>query len=273
MTAMRRFLILGCGFTGRRVAELLRARGFPVDCTTRLTFNVETQDFRPVLRAVTPETVVLHSIPTIRTEHGLWEATPMLVEALAARPPARMVYLSTTGVYGVSRDVDHRTPVNPGTTRERLRVGAEQAIAGGPWSSLILRPAAIYGPGRGIHRAMREGTFLLAQDSGRFVSRIHVDDLARHAEAALLSDLGGAWPVADEQPCTSREAAEFCARLLGVPLPAEAPVETLSETRQSDRRVDGAEIRRLFGIALLYPSYREGFPACVEEEARARSTS
>ena len=273
MTAMRRFLILGCGFTGSRVANLLRARGFHADCTNRSTFDVETRNITPLLEAITPDTVVLHSIPAFRTEHGLWEATPLLAEALASSPPARVVYLSSTGVYGATRDVDHRTPPAPRTERERLRVEAEQAVAAGPWSSLILRPAAIYGPGRGIHAAMRAGTFLLGPDNARFVSRIHVDDLARHAEAAMLSEIAGAYPVADDEPCTSREAAEFCARFLGLPLPAEAPEESLSETRQSDRRVDGAEIRRLLGITLLYPSYREGFPACVEEEARARSMS
>lgn len=270
---MRRFLILGCGFTGSRVAALLRARGFQVDCTNRTNFDLETRDFTPVLRLVTPETSVLHSIPTIRTEKGLWEGTPVLMEALSTAPPARVVYLSTTGVYGATRDVDHATLPAPRTEREQLRVQAEQAIAGGPWTNLILRPAAIYGPGRGIHAAMRAGTFLLPSDSARFVSRIHVDDLARHAEVSMLNDVAGAYPVADECPCTSREAAEFCSRLLGIPLPDEIPVESLSETRQSDRRVDGSEIRRLLGIPLLYPSYREGFPACIDEEARACSAS
>lgn len=273
MTAMRRFLILGCGFTGSRVAQLLRARGFQVECTHRTTFDVENRDFEHLAPRITPDTVVLHSIPTIRTEQGLWEATPLLAQAMAKWPPARMVYLSTTGVYGTTRDVDYLSAPAPHTERERLRVQAEQAIAGGPWTSLILRPAAIYGPGRGIHAAMRAGTFKLSSDGSRFVSRIHVDDLARHAEAAMLGDIAGAYPVADEEPCTSREAAEFCSRMLGIPLPAVAPAASLSETRQSDRRVDGSEIRRLLGIALRYPTYREGFPACMEEEARARSTS
>ena len=68
---------------------------------------------------------------------------------------------------------------------------------------MILRPAAIYGPGRGVHVSMEEGRFRFVGGGDNFVSRIHVDDLAAHVEAALLSDITGAWPVADEHPCTS----------------------------------------------------------------------
>jgi nucleoside-diphosphate-sugar epimerase len=92
--------------------------------------------------------------------------------------------------------------------------------------------------------------------SDSVVSRIHVEDLATHVEAALLSDVTGAWPVADEEPCTSREIAEYCARLLNRPLPPPR------ETRiHSNRRVDGSAIRRALGITLQYPSYRVGIPA------------
>jgi nucleoside-diphosphate-sugar epimerase len=121
---------------------------------------------------------------------------------------------------------------------------------------------------------MRAGTYKLMGSGENFVSRIHVEDLARHAEAAIVSAATGAYPVADEQPCTSREIAEYCAKLLNLPMPPEVPAELLGETRRADRRVDGSAIRRLLGLTLQYPSYREGIPACLAaEEARAFSTS
>jgi nucleoside-diphosphate-sugar epimerase len=92
-----------------------------------------------------------------------------------------------------------------------------------------------------------------------FVSRIHVDDLAAHCEAALLSDVTGSYPVADEEPCTSTEIAEFCARLLDLPLP-HSPANARAA---SGRQVDGSAIRRLLGITLAYPSYRVGIPASL----------
>jgi len=184
-----------------------------------------------------------------------------------------MVYLSTTGVYGSNEKVDERTPAAPRSEREMLRVAAEHAVMSGPWSNLILRPAAIYGPGRGIHKAMQSGTFQLPEQPTNFVSRIHVDDLAAHAEAALLSSIQGAWPVADEEPCTSLQAAEFCSGLFGSSLPSRVPARQLGETRRSDRQVDGSAIRKVLGISLRYPSYKTGFPACLAAETFSRSTS
>jgi hypothetical protein len=67
--------------------------------------------------------------------------------------------------------------------------------------------------------------------------------------------------VADEDPCRSREIAEFCANLLGVELP-KGPVATPRVF--GDRKVDGSAIRRLLGIKLLYPSYRVGIPASIQ---------
>ncbi len=271
-------LILGCGYTGRRVAERLARRGIPVTATTRhrerlgdladLGVRVHRMDVlepdsvRPVLDSAAPGVRVLHSIPVIRGPNGLLDPTPQLLAGLADRP-ARLVYLSTTGVYGTHSLVDETTPAAPASRTDRLRLQAEQAVAHGPWSWLILRPAAIYGPGRGVHESLRRGTFRLVDDGGNYVSRIHVDDLAALVEAALFSDLTGFYPVADEAPCTSREMAEFCAALVGVPPPPSIPRTLAHHTRRANRRVDGRAIFRLLGVKLHYPSYRLGVPAAL----------
>ena len=179
--------------------------------------------------------------------------------------PARVVYLSTTGVYGDAQLVDESTPAAPRTEKHRLRVEEEQRVAAGPWSSLILRPAAIYGPGRGVYESLKTGK---CRVDDNFVSRIHVDDLAAHVEAGLLSGVTGSYPVADEEPCTSREIAEFCAKLLDLPLPIES-----AQALSTSRRVDGSAIRRALGITLRYPSYRVGVPASSGSEAGTSSSS
>jgi nucleoside-diphosphate-sugar epimerase len=273
-------LILGAGFTGRLVARAFAARGARVVVTTRhaagfhepgvivheLAFP-EHDTLDRLSDLLRPGTLVLHSLPLLRSEAGLWDPTPHLLPALHGLAQ-RVVYLSTTGVYGKQHRVDEHTPTAATTPRETLRLAAEIAVASGPWSSMILRPAAIYGPGRGLHQSMREGRFQLAGDGANYISRIHVDDLAAHAEAALLSSASGAWPVADEEPCPSIEIARFCSDLLHLPMPGFVPRSALTETRRSDRRVDGSAVRRLLGIALKYPSYRVGIPACVAAEGR-----
>jgi nucleoside-diphosphate-sugar epimerase len=281
---MNKYLIFGCGYTGRRVAARLLRTGAHVIATTRdpatlddlgaLGCEVVQLD---VLEAGSLEAVisqaargcrVLLSIPPINTPQGLVDLVPRIVDALGDRPRC-VVYLSTTGIYGNARLVDQTTPIAPVTQRQRLRAAAEQAVTGGPWTSMILRPAAIYGPGRGVHTSMRQGRFRLAGDGRNFVSRIQVDDLASLATAALQCSATGAYPVADEEPCASRDIAEFCARLLGLPLPGSVTKDEVSETRRSDRRVDGGAIRRLLGVDLKHPSYRTGIPAALVAEADA----
>lgn len=271
------YLILGCGFTGSRVARLLAERGERVIVTTR-TGRSEVAGVENVrLDSADPETLralyervpggvrVLHSVPLAE---GPSDPTPELLTALYGKPQ-RMVYLSTTGVYGATRDVDEKTRPAPRTPRERLRVQAETAVAFAVRSSMILRPAAIYGPFRGVHASVREGKFRLWGDGSNYVSRIHVDDLAALALAALDSEATGAWPVADERPCESREIAEYCARLFSVPLPEPAPAALLSETRRANRRVDGRAVCRVLGLTLRYPAYIAGIEACLRAEQAA----
>jgi nucleoside-diphosphate-sugar epimerase len=250
-------LILGCGFTGSRVAERLKERhGFVVRCTHRAQLDFSLPGWRQKLRPVLAP-LILHSVPLLG--NGLDQ------EVLEELETQRIVYLSTTSVYGKVRDVDERTA----PLADHPRVQLERAIQARYPSSLILRPAAIYGPGRGIHVSMKAGRFRFLGDGSNYVSRIHVDDLAAIAEAALLSDLTGVYPVADCHPCPSREIAEFCSRLMNVPMPLPASREELPASRQADRRVDGTAICRLLGISLRYPSYRSGIPASLTEQTDA----
>lgn len=270
--------ILGCGYTGSRVAHLLLDRGIPVAASARSTSQLaelasrglrivefDAEDPTSLNRLVSqlePRSRLLYSIPTLSGPQGRWEPAGTILRAAAPRL-ARVVYLSTTGVYGASKRVDETTPVAPVTKRQRLRVEAEQAVMAGPWQSLIVRPAAIYGPGRGVHVALPAGNYKLVGDGSNFVSRIHVDDLAAIAAAALLSDLTGAYPAADEHACSAREIARFCADILGLGGLEFADSKDVSETRRSDRRVDGSALRGALGVSLRYRSYRQGIPASL----------
>jgi len=258
-------LILGCGYTGQRVAKRFLAKGARVTATTRnperLAWlgaeTVSTSDFSASVR---PGMVVLHSIPP--------DGPVGLLDPLR-HSARRIVYLSSTAVYGAASFVKETTATDPSTERARARLEVEKTVIDGPWSSLILRPAAIYGPGRGVHESIQRGEHSL---NDRFVSRIYVDDLAAHVEAALLSDVNGAYPVADEEPCTSREIAEFCAQLLDLPVTGIGHREVESVPRYANnRRVDGSAIRRELGITLTYPSYRVGVPAALSGQAPADS--
>ncbi len=268
---VRDILILGGGYTGRRVAARLAARGHRVTVTVRDAGRwaplagvrvVEMALGRTIPRLTRGGELVLDSVPVL---DGPWDGTRELLEAMGG-DAARIVYLSTTGVYGRQREVDETTAAAPETEASRLRVAAEEMVLGGRWSGMVLRPAAIYGPGRGAHVSIPAGRFRLLGDGSNYVSRIHVDDLAALAETALLSELGGAWPVADDEPARSREVAEYVCGLLGCAMPEGAAGEELHETRRANRRVDGRAVRRALGVELRYPDYRAGIRAAIQAE-------
>ncbi len=267
MNAKPEVLILGCGYTGQRVARRFLAKGANVTATTRdprrlaklgcNVINVAEMGGAELPQHLQPGMLVLYSIPP---------AGPANMLSALRGYASRIVYLSSTAVYGSATLVDENTAVDPSTEAARARLDSEKSIAEGPWSSLVLRPAAIYGPGRGVQESIQRGEHSV---SDRYVSRIHVDDLAAHAEAALLSMLTGAYPVADEEPCTSREIAEFCAKLLNVPVEGtHAGYAGRAPRFANNRRVDGSAIRKALGITLQYPSYWVGVPAALAAAAK-----
>lgn len=247
-----RFLILGCGYTGERVAARLAARGDSVVATTRrggTGLHCRRYEAGEPLDWIEPGTRILHSLP--------------VAAAAGIRNAGRLVYLSTTGVYGDQPEVDETTPVTPRNAREQARVDEEHAVAAACVNHLILRPAAIYGPGRGVHVSLREGKHRYWGDGSNYISRIHVDDLAAIAEAALRGNLTGAWPVADDEPARAIDITRFCCDLLGLPVPPPQAGEPGEDTRRANRKVDGRAIREKLGVSLLFPSFRLGIPAAL----------
>ena len=240
------------------MAQRFLARGERVLATTRTPERlagtaIEIAELSELSNRLSPGALVLHSIPPEGPD----------VIPLLGRRPARLVYLSSTAVYGAAEFVDEATPVHPGSDRARARLEAERSLAGGPWSCLILRCAAIYGPGRGIHERVKRGERAFPR---HIVSRIHVKDLAAICEAALMSDVTGAYPVADEEPASSWGVAEFSAKLLRLPGPAD--IAASSPRESGNRSVDGSAIRRVLGVTLRHPSYRTGIPAALAESAQ-----
>jgi len=263
-------VILGLGFTGARLARRLMQRGADVFAAVRGVDRFhelahaglqlsELTLAHPEAMSLPRDAIMAVLIPPL-PEPG----NSQLRKTIRKLAPKRVVYVSSTGVYGDQVDVGCETPAAPNDDRGRLRLDEERWIASGPWTSLILRAAAIYGPGRGVHAAIRQGKIPRGAGSG-IVSRIHVDDLAAIVEAGLFADLQGAWPVADDAPCSTAEIARWCAKLLHLRvMNEETPGLSIS-----GRKVDGRKIREMLQIELKYPSWRTGIAASIVEEDNA----
>lgn len=183
-------------------------------------------------------------------------------------------YLSTTGVYGDHKGdwVDEDSTLSPTGLRGKLRAETERA-----WLELgkakglpihIFRLAGIYGPGRNVLNALREGRATRIQKPGQVFSRIHVEDLAE----TLLRSMADPKPariynVCDDKPAPSEDVMTFAANLLGVPAPPLVSFKDakLSEMAQSfyadNKRVRNERIKRELGVVLRYADYEAGLRA------------
>jgi len=196
--------------------------------------------------------------------------------ALMAAPRlASIVLLSTVGVYGDHGGawVDEATPPDPSRESTRQRIAAEDA-----WRALgqergsavaVLRLAGIYGAGRNPLVNLRRGQARNVVKPGQVFNRIHVADIAQAIEAAVAQKAAGVFNVTDDEPTPPGDPIVFAANLLDVPPPPAIPfaeaVQTMSPLAASfyaeNRRVRNDRMKRVLGVRLRYPSYREGLRA------------
>jgi nucleoside-diphosphate-sugar epimerase len=187
-------------------------------------------------------------------------------------------YLSTTGVYGDRGGawVDEDSALTPTGERGRRRVAAEDA-----WLELwerdarpvhLFRLAGIYGPGRSALDTVRNGTARRIDKPGQVFSRIHVDDIAAVLQASIARPRpGAAYNLCDDEAAPPQEVVAFACALLGREAPPLVPFEAaeLSDMARSfyrdNKRVSNARIKDELGVALAYPSYREGLRAILAE--------
>jgi nucleoside-diphosphate-sugar epimerase len=190
-----------------------------------------------------------------------------------------IVYLSTIGVYGDRGGawVDEAAPPQPGATRSRARLDAEQAWldfgARHGIAVAILRLAGIYGPGQNALRQIASGKARRIVKPGQVFNRIHVGDIAQAIDAAMTRQASGIFNVADNEPTPPADPIVFAAQLMGVEAPPEIPFEQAAPTMspmalsfwQECRRVKNDKLKRELGVGLRYPTYREGLRALFEE--------
>ncbi|THD73777.1 SDR family oxidoreductase [Thalassobius vesicularis] len=184
-------------------------------------------------------------------------------------------YLSTTGVYGDHQGgwVDESTPLTPSTRRGQWRVDAEAE-----WQALslplhIFRLAGIYGPTRGPFAKVRNGTARRIIKDNQVFSRIHVDDIAQVLHASIQRPNPGAiYNVCDNEAAPPEDVIAHAAVLLGLPIPPAEPYETAEMTPMArsfyaeSKRVRNDRIKQELGVELLYPDYRAGLQALLDQD-------
>ena len=253
-------LFVGAGYTGARVLERLPdaialGRSRPGD------EHLDLDGDDPLRLQLPEQYAVIYSVPPAEDQPG----DPRLARflALLPHPPARIVYLSTTGVYG-NRDgdrVDEKSKPRPESARAERRLAAEQMLAewctGRDTTVVVLRVPGIYGPGRlGVDR-LTAGQACLQESEANPGNRIHVDDLVACCIAALSPDTpAGIYNVGDGDYRSATWFACEVARQAGLPAPREISrkqaANEFSPMRLSflaaSRKVDTTKMRELLGV-------------------------
>jgi nucleoside-diphosphate-sugar epimerase len=192
------------------------------------------------------------------------EGVRNLLAALAVRPPARLLYVSSTGVYGQTAGewVDERSPAEPGGFSGRCLLEGENLALGRGRPSVVVRFGGIYGPGRTrLVEAVRRGE-ACGDSPPRYTNRIHRDDCAAVLEHLLgLPSPEALYLGVDCLPAPECEVMDWLADALGVPRPprggGSAPGPQRGNRRCRNDRLLAS------GYRFRYPTYREGYRAVL----------
>lgn len=287
-------LIAGCGDIGTRVAALCRDRGLDVAALVRRSERARSLAGRglTVISADLDQPGALESLPTAgRTVFylvpppGEGDRDPRLarfLEAAGSRLPERVVYVSTSAVYGDAGGawIDEDAPLKPATARGRRRLDAETRLLA--WGArtgvavVILRVPGIYGPGRLPLKRLEQGLPVVRAEQSAYTNRIHADDLAAVCvEAAARGRPGAAYNVSDGHPTTMADYFNRVADLAGLPRP---PAVSMAEARRvlssgmlsflsESKRLDNRRMLEELGVRLRYPDLAAGLPSCLEGSA------
>lgn len=282
--------IAGCGYLGRKIANRLALSPPPWGMvrSQESARQLAGLDIKPVLADL--DSAVRTALPT-ENEQVFYLAPPPssgqtdqrmqhFLEALdISGHPQRIVYISTTGVYGDCQGnwVDENQPAAPVADRARRRLDAEQQLIrwqrAGNGELVILRVAGIYGPGRLPRERLRKGLPMVEEKAAPWTNRIHVDDLVSVCLAAMSNGLNGEiYNVSDGHPGNMTDYFNRVADLLKLPRPTlitaakardQLSPGLLSYLRES-RRIDNRKMLQQLAVSLRYPTLAEGLPACLD---------
>lgn len=285
--------ILGCGYVGTRLAKAALAAGRTVRVCGRSTGRLSAlgplgaqvkfldvsvpKQIAPTISGLAGGTVV-YSIPPVTTlppGHAIRAA----LQAAYGAGAARFIYFSSAGLYGSEPDddvdVDETTPISHSDPPMQNVLSDEREVEICDFdrlSTVILRLAPVYGPGRGMRERIRRGEYRVLEDGRHATSRIHVDDVVNVVFAAeQRAPSRSRYLVADDHPTTQGEYAAWLSERLGVGMPPSRQMYEPGKARVAhrNRRIRNTLLKTELGVELRYPSFREGEAAIDAELAPA----
>ena len=287
-----RILIIGCGYVGiplgaelarfghevfgvRRSAdadEKLKAAGISplvADISNRTDLEKLPRDFDWIVNTVSST-----KGGAAEYEQVYLNGTRNLIDWLAANPPKKFVYTSSTSVYGQTDGslVKESSPTEPQSETSRILVQTEKllldAVQQKKFPAVILRVAGIYGPERGhLFLQYLKNEARMSGKGERLINMIHRDDLVGAIMAALKNGRAGeVYNAVDDEPVPQIHFFRWLSETLGKYMP---PFATEAETAERKRgltqkKVSNRKLKMELGYQFKYPTFRQGYSAEIK---------
>ncbi len=272
-----RLLVIGCGDVGMRLLPLLHARfhvyavtSQPSRCAelraagaTPVVANLDVRDSLHRLRGLAD--TIVHLAPPA---DGKQDRRTRNLAAILPRH-GRVVYISTTGVYGDcgGAQFDETRTVAPVNARALRRVDAERVLR--RWALrvqgrlAILRVPGIYAGDRLPVDRLRQQTPALTPDDDVYTNHIHADDLARIIALAIFRAAPQrVYHTVDDSDLKMGAYFDLVADRFGLPHPPRLPRAQLATQvspmllsfMSESRRLKNVRMKAELGVHLRWPT-------------------
>lgn len=287
-------IIVGCGYLGREICNLLETQQQRPVCIIRsaesqsrlarkgrnaLILDLDKSPFRLTNQQLplTANQIYYFAPPSSRDEQDHYMDN--FLEACKHNIPNKIVYISTSGVYGDCRGslVSENAKLSPITDRAKRRVYAEQSLTKFcvkySCSYVILRVGGIYGAERlPLHRL--DKITVICPDEAPVSNRIHIIDLARICQSAMNSSISNEiLNVSDGHSTSMTDYYYKIADLAGLPRPRCVPMSQASNELSpamlsfvnESRQLSVEKLNSLLHPILLFPNLETGLQDCFNK--------
>ncbi len=253
-------LIVGCGFTGSKLAELLVEEGHKVYGVTKQG-SVSADNVIGLKKDVRNKNLDLPSCDYIfylisAPYRDLETYKEIFVDGLKntlKSTSGDLIYSSSTGVYEQKDGswVDEKTDIDPISERVKILRKAEKiALKHGK----IARLSGLYGPNRyGFDR------YLNNKVKSGYVNLIHRDDAASGLKHIALEGEHDTYIVVDDKPINTHKLASWLSEKTG------KKTELIDQPKNSSKRCSNSRLKRE-GWSPKYPTFKEGYKEPLKRE-------
>lgn len=267
---MKKVAIIGLGWLGMPLAQSLSRRGIDVVGSKTTPDGVDAARMSGINcypLVLTPELIcepddlaqlmavdaLVITLPASRTTAGgdhYFQAVQQVVDSALAFGVPRIIFTSSTSVYGETRGrIKESSPLQPVTVAGKTLIALEQWLHQLPHTSVdILRLAGLVGTDRHPGRFLAGKTGVKGGSQG--VNLVHQEDVIAAIELLLNRPKGGhLYNLCAPIHPRKRDFYPACARALQL-TPPEFAVE---EQEGANREIDGSKICSELGFEYLYP--------------------